>query len=449
MRFPRRKHLPNFCPPHPSWPLIRLAARLVPLVLRLKYGQSSPRVSRKELKVLRGFRGCRLVLTPNHPDKADPAVIGWLAARAGLERPYVLANRAQFDGWWGFKGRLMQRLGAYSIARGTVDRSSFKTTRQLLSDPQQANQLLIYPEGGNYSRSESVFPFLPGVFGLIAKAQEELSDKQSAASIAPSPRSGLFVVPIALNYVVHDRHVESKIDAALRDLEHYVGLEDGAPQPRAQRIVALGERMLSLAEGNEGLPVVVSLSPFERLERMQLFLLEKVESRLGFSHSERQKQAQLRLSVPERTRKVIEAFLRISEEDYVPGTAYEETLMRRDLASAENLRLELERLQNWMDVQRGYLQEHGSVNHLVDIVRRFEWEIYGKVHLTVRRRCLVRLATPIEVRPFTEHASGAKKETREAQVLALTHQVEASVRHLLLPSSLSHGSRSKPRAKSP
>lgn len=437
MRFPRHKHLPNFCPPQPSWPLIRLAARCVPLVLRLKYGQSSPRVSRKELKLLRGFKGCRLVLTPNHPDKADPAVIGWLAARAGLERPYVLANRAQFDGWLGFKGRLMQRLGAYSIARGTVDRSSFKTTRELLSDPTQANQLLIYPEGGNYSRTDSVFPFLPGVFGLVAKSQEELSEKQSAAQLKKTPRDGLFVVPIALDYVVNDRHALTKIDAALSDLERYVGLEEGTQQPRTQRIAALGERMLSLAEENEDLPDGASLSLFARLERMQLCLLEQVESRLGFSHSERQKQAQLRLSVPERTRKAIEAFLRISEEDYVPGTAYEETLMRRDIASAENLRLELERLQNWMDVQPGYLQESASVNRLVDIVRRFEWEIYGKIHLAVRRRCIVRIGTPLEVRPFVELPPGAKKDAREAQVLALTQQVEASVRRLLLPSSTS------------
>lgn len=440
MRFPRRKFFQNFCPPKPCWPVMKHAPRFVPLVLRFIYGQARPEIRNEELHMLRQFKDCRLVLAPNHPDKADPAVVTLVAAEAGLDRRYILANRTQFDGWRGLKGHLMQSQGAYSIARGTVDRASFRCTRDLLSDLSEANQILIYPEGGNYSRTDSVFPFLPGVFGLVTKAQEELTATQKKRSKGddgekePEP-SPIFIVPMALRYVADDLRLDSKIDYSLRDLERQVGLEHPAEVELFDRIVILSERMLTLAEQHEGLPSVPSSSPFERLERMQLWLLEKVESHLGFYDSEPHKIAQVRLSLPERTRKAIEAFLRISDEDYVPETAYEQIMLQRDIAGAETLRRELARLQNWIDVKPGYLHDQIAKNRIVDTIMRFELEIHGRIKLRVRRRCVVRIGRPINVSHYTNAVQGTKKEERNQKVLSLTQTVEDSVRSMLLEMS--------------
>jgi len=70
-------------------------------------------------------------------------------------------------------GWLAQRLGDYSIVRGTPYRSSFRMTRQLLVAG--TRWLVIFPEGHTCWQNDSVMPFQQGTAQLAFWAYENLA----------------------------------------------------------------------------------------------------------------------------------------------------------------------------------------------------------------------------------------------------------------------------------
>src|SRR4051812_45031048 len=108
----------DFRPARPSRVCINLTWHILQLALRHR------RVLRVEIVAadiarLRALENERLVLTPNHPTNTDPALLLELSRRAKMPF-YYLSCREAFDGWRGYWGKLIQRLGAYSVVRGTI-----------------------------------------------------------------------------------------------------------------------------------------------------------------------------------------------------------------------------------------------------------------------------------------------------------------------------------------
>ena len=145
-----------FRPPKPTSWFLRAGEAVLPFVLRKVYGIVSVRYEDAELERLRKLLNERILITPNHPTNAEPAVMFDLAKR--VRKPfYYLSNREAFDRAWGLFGFILQSSGAYSIIRGAPDRESFKMTRRLLTEG--TNQLVIFPEGEVYSQNDTLLPF--------------------------------------------------------------------------------------------------------------------------------------------------------------------------------------------------------------------------------------------------------------------------------------------------
>ncbi|NIM98462.1 MAG: hypothetical protein GTO24_10405, partial [candidate division Zixibacteria bacterium] len=87
-------------------------------------------VKEEDLRRLRELKNHRVILTPNHSGEKEPYILFSLSKMLREEFYYLTAKevfeRNLLEGW------LIQRLGAYSINRGTADRNSFRMTRQLL-----------------------------------------------------------------------------------------------------------------------------------------------------------------------------------------------------------------------------------------------------------------------------------------------------------------------------
>jgi 1-acyl-sn-glycerol-3-phosphate acyltransferase len=405
---PKRRYLAGFVPPRPSRTVIWACKRLIDFVLENQYQVTGVSVRPEEMERFRRFRGQRMVLVPNHPTNGDPAVL-FKVSKLAHEDWFYLSNREQFDRGLGLYGRLLQRVGAYSIARGTMDKQSFLTTKSLLANG--GEKLVVFAEGGAYSWNDLEAPFQEGLFKLVLNAAVDMRDK--------GIDEPLWVQPVAIKYVF-DESAERMLERSLESLEAAVGLSGPVPEDFRERLLRIGTAVVGVVEvsffgkkfSNEGF--------HERVSRVREEMLER------FAHA---------LSVPvpaegsllERTRVLFDSFHRVSLEGVLPETDYEEMLFEEDIRAMRSVRRQLDRLENWMALKEGYLAESGSLSRKVEIVTRLEREVYRSVQLRAPRKAVVRLGEPFDIRQFVPAEGRVARDAAEFATL----KAEESVREML------------------
>ena len=129
-----------------------------------------------------------VLLAPNHCRPSDPSVVAVLGAEAGTPL-YTMAS------WHLFMGRrweawLLRRIGAFSVYREGVDRTTIRTAIELLAEARRP--LVIFPEG-IITRSNDRLGALNDGPAFIAHS----AAKQRARN-EPGARTLLF--PVALRY---------------------------------------------------------------------------------------------------------------------------------------------------------------------------------------------------------------------------------------------------------
>ena len=151
----------DFKPPKLNTTTIQLAKALTPLINRLYLKGVTLDVDAESIARLRMTEGHPTVLAPNHAAHADPAVMFFLSKRLSQQYYYLTARETFGKGrFGGLQSLLLQRLGAYSIVRGTADRNAFRTTRELLSASNAS--LVIFAEGEISRQNDTVMRFERG-----------------------------------------------------------------------------------------------------------------------------------------------------------------------------------------------------------------------------------------------------------------------------------------------
>ena len=146
-------------------PTLRLWHVCLPFMLRRFCHVVAVDIPAEDVARLKALRGARLLLAPNHPTNVDPCLL--FALSKAVETPFhYLACRETFDGLGGLWGKVIQRLGAYSVVRGTADRESFRATRALLAAP--AILVLGLGPTAELKKVSFTLPFLPEAPNLIA-----------------------------------------------------------------------------------------------------------------------------------------------------------------------------------------------------------------------------------------------------------------------------------------
>src|SRR5688500_16042394 len=87
-----------------------------------------------DIERVRSLAPHRVLITPNHPTNNEPALLFHLSCAVG-QPFFFLACREAFEPLGGLWGHFIRRIGAYSVVRGTVDRASFRATRETLARP--------------------------------------------------------------------------------------------------------------------------------------------------------------------------------------------------------------------------------------------------------------------------------------------------------------------------
>lgn len=407
----------DFRPPRLHPPTLRLFQRLLPGLLRRVCGVVSVDIPAEDTRRLRALAGERLLLAPNHPTNDDPALLFALAQAAGMPFHYLCCREA-FDHLYGLWGWLIQRLGAYSVVRGTTDRDSFRTTRALLSAP--AGKVVIFPEGEMHSQNDTLLPFHMGVVQLAFWALEDLRK-------AGDPAASVSLLPVGLRYFFTE-DMTAAIDGSLDRLRWAL-----LPHDRKYRLKAyddqyeflrdMGIKMLEVLEAEYGLKTKsaggeADLTP--RLHALKSLLLDRAAGLIGVPLPSD-------ATLPERMRLLINAVYAATHDEATPRSPYQARVHRQQAARVAPLLQDLNRVANWIAVQDNYVRARPTPERMADTLRRLEIEAFGKSSLHGPRRALVRVGEPISLAPCYD----AYRADKRATVARVTHELEAAVQGLL------------------
>jgi 1-acyl-sn-glycerol-3-phosphate acyltransferase len=424
-----------FIPPRPSPFLIGLTRRLLPACLRSQdVGEVDYRP--EDLQRLRDLGPARVAIFPNHPTGADPAILYDLGKRVG-QPFYFLAARETFDIYCGLWGWILQRLGVYSIVRGTADRAAFKMTRELLTRP--GTKLVVFPEGETYSQNDSLLPFHSGITQILFWA---LDDLREAGVQEP-----IYVLPMAVKYR-YTQEMRPAIEAMLSRLETAVGLPPYSAEAGQAEMPTVGERagyedlyprvrrigaaVVSKLEDEYALPHNADLSLSARMDALKEAIIQRVSAALHVAPRGE--------NLPDRMRNLINAFYQVTDAEPEALSPYDRHLREERRRRVQPLIRDLDRLANWIAMYDGYVAARPSTERMADLLHRLEIEALGPwpdaiaVHdlfphslLRGMRRCHVRLGEPVDVAARYADYRADKRTTVEA----LTRQFETAVQGLL------------------
>jgi len=354
----------------------------------------------------------RILFTPNHPTIYDPVIM--LGLSRILKTPFnYLAAREVFDLCAGLNGKIMQRMGAFSVVRGVPDRESFRTTRSVLGHPKA--RLVIFPEGEVYTQNDSLLPFHSGTLQIAFWAMDDLA---KAGEENPS----LLIVPTAIRYLfVED--MQQEIDQSLHRLEKALCVSSSPNAHNYERLRAVGIRVLEVMETEYGIRPesndTVDLTP--RMERVKLVILSRAAGLLGVTLNEES-------PVIDQMRQLMNAAFAVTREDPGPEPCDYQIRLHMELAErTEPLFNDLRRVTNWIAAQDNHVRAKPTNERIAEILVRLEREVFGKEKLHGKRKAVIKIGEPIDLGTHYE----AYKKNKKSVVAVLTHQLESSVRALL------------------
>lgn len=399
----------DFKRPQPNAAVIRIVRAAIPLVNRLHLKGLRLDVDAESLARLQAIQGHSAVLAPNHPAHEDPVVMFLLSKR--LSRPfYYMAAREVFD-----QGRLgavrcclLQRVGAYSVVRGTVDRDAFRTTRQLLSRGDWP--IVIFGEGEISRQNDTVMRFERGIVQLCFWA---LDDMEKADAGRP-----LYAVPVGIRYH-YPRDMWDSIDAALTRLErHILPAAERTPAERYDRLRRIGVAVFRTLAAEYQYEVDESVALEAHIERLKDAILARAEGIMGLRKG---------TDILGRTRALKNLVDAQVHQDTDQMTEYEGRIHGEQLRKIQQFHPDLERLINFISITDGYVAEEPSPERFLDVILRLEREVFGKSEMRGPRVASVRVGEPIDLRERYDSYRARKRETVEE----VTDELETAVQTLV------------------
>ena len=401
-----------FRPPKTNPFFIRQAKRLLPLALRLVLKTVAIEVNEKDFERLRKLQRQRVVLTPSHSGGLEPYILFHMSKLLDEEFNY-LATKEVFEGN-PLVGWLAQRLGVYSIIRGAPDKSSFRTTRQLLADGKR--WLVIFPEGHTCWQNDTVMPFQQGVTQFAFWAYEDLAKE---GELPP-----LFFVPIAIKYVyVEDMSLE--IDRSLRRLElKLFSIQNSESLTLYDRLRRVGEVVLNANEKAYNIRPAKGAGFNERVQQIKELIVSRVATALGIS---------LRPEQPllDRIRDLFNTADRIVYSE-AEGPEYERELHHDRQEAARGLYDDLWRVLRFVALYDGYVRETLTAERFLDVLGLLELEVFGRKKIRGPRKAVMSIGEPLNLMPYFPRYQRDKRATLREVTISL----ESSVRQLL--AELSH-----------
>lgn len=397
----------TFRPPRRNGLVIAIVKFILPLLLRKIPKVTEIDINDDGLARLGALKDERCLLTPSHSGGYEPYLIMHLSKILGQDYNYLAAmeafERSPVVGW------ILQRLGVYSIIRGTADRLSFQMTRKLIA--QGKRWLVIFPEGQTCWQNDMIMPFQEGVTQLAFKAFEDVAKKETSSS--------LYFVPVTVKYTyLNDMHGE--IDESLSRLEEQL-FYDSLPvlESRYDRLRRIGEAVLAANEKKYGLNPGSNADLDSRIQAMKVFVISRVEVALNLTPKPDD-------TLLDRIRSSFNAVDRIVHLE-PEGAGYERKLFEENRAEAKQLYDDLWRALEFVAIYDGYVKESFTVERFMDVLFLLEMEVFGRRELWGPRKAVVRIGEPLDLKNYFEKYRGDKRGT----VREVTSMLESGIKETL------------------
>lgn len=350
-------------------------------------------ISEADLAKVRAIANSRVVYLPNHSNLDDGMVVFQLSARVGQMFHYIVAIEA----FRGAIGKLIRKVGAYSIRRGVADRPSVVQTLKILQEP--AAKLVIFPEGGCSYQNDTVIPFRTGAVELAFKALERLY-KQSGAV------ADLYIVPVSLKYC-YPEITAAEISQALRDLE--AALEIKTEGDNYVRIRAISERILTNLEAEYlSSQVDITQDGDRRIQNLRTRMLDYCEEKLDLT-------SRVQMRDRERVYKIQSVLRNLEDRDKNSAIDY------------EHIYLTTVRLLNFDAIYDGYIAEKPTLERYLATIDRFEREVFqiDQAKPKGKRKIITTIGTPINLKDHWQAYQTEKGATIDKLTLAAQQEVQA------------------------
>jgi len=386
----------EFVPPHKGGLLPRMLGNLLlPRILDRSFGITSAHVEGQE-KIREAQRaGHGILITPNHPHAADPLTLFHLSQATG-SLFYVMAS------WHLFMEGAIQRflirtMGAFSIYREGIDRSSLQFAMEVLENGDRP--LVIFPEGAVTRTNDLLSPLMEGV-STIARG--------AARKRAKADGGKVLLFPLALRYRL-ETSVEEAIETALQEMEERLSWKPQNQLPMLERVRKVARALLGLKE-IEFLGEVQSGDLFERSARLIDHLLHPLEEEwLGGPQDG---------DVVKRGKDLRSTILKgmVSGKDDIDEEERDRRWKQfRALELAQKISL----------YPRGYLSENAPADRFLETVERLEEDFIGKARRYAPRSVTLTVCDPLEVSPDKETADSVplmdQLEERLEETLGIEH----------------------------
>lgn len=399
----------DFKPPKPNLTVIKVVNAFVPVANRLYLKGMALDIDPVTIERLKSTSGNPTLISPNHAASDDPFVMFLLSKHISQPFYYMAARETYGKGVFrGIRGFLMQRLGVYSVVRGTVDRNAFRTTREILSEGRWP--LVIFGEGEISHQNDTVMRFERGVAQLCFWA---IDDMKKGDIDKP-----LYVVPLGIKYR-YTQDMWDVIDTAITNLERSIlPSEERTPIERYQRLRRIGIAILSTLADEYQYKVEPTASLNEHIQGLKEQILTHVEKILGIQ-SENDILTRIRA-----LKNIVDAEV---YRDIDEMTEYEQKIHEEQLQKFQQFSPDLDRLINFIAITDGYVADEPSPERYLEVIFRLEKEVFGKGNMRGPRVASIRAGEPINLLENYDTYKTQKKETVEQ----ITTELETEVRNLV------------------
>ncbi len=424
----KRQNTLDFKPPMPN-PLVQFAFRnLLPYICENVLKGLTVEMDEASLEKLRKIKGQRCLILPNHPSEWDPCVLFDIAKRLN-ENFFFVAAREVFDYSYGMRGWFFQRLGVYSLVRGSNDRKSLKTSIDVLS--QNKGRLVIFVEGEISNQNETLLPLESGVIQLAFMALNELyKENGKKLDVLPS----LYICPVGLRYVYEEKGLQKAVTTSVSELEEAIGCTTSAQAGTLyERVRLLASAVLAGASAQLGYPLNADATLVQNVRGLSDFMLTKLEQVINIP-------PQPSLSHLDRIRTIRNTMDKIlgqpAEEE---PTLYAKRLSEHQKNVLKNFYEDLDRVVNFIAIYDGYLQPDMDEARYVELLRRLEKEVFGEFHLLHPRKAYATVQEPIDLNAYFEPFLADKKGVVNQLAMDVEQKIYSGIQQTMSDTKVSVG----------
>ena len=400
----------KFFPPQQNPLLTRLIQSIFYLVVYFGY-KIRLVIDDRDVAKLREIGDQRVVYLPNHSNLDDGLVIFLLSARVGQLFHYVVA----YEVFQGLIGKLMQKVGAYSIRRGVGDRASIVQTLKILQQPQC--KLVIFPEGGCSYQNDTVMPFRSGAIELSFKAIAKLAKQETTIP-------DFYLVPVSLRYL-YPGTMEREIAKTLSRLETALSIQP-TEDDFYLRLRAIAARLLTNLETEYSINSVPEEDWNQRIKTLRTHLLNYCEEQLNITPA---------TELPNRERvykvqSILANLIELSPQSTIDYQHIQQTTIR---------------LLNFDAIYDGYVAANPTPERFLATLDRLEREVFqiDRPKSKGLRQVIVKIGTPINLKEYWQayqsncgvcpednsplHQSLSLQQTIDNLTAAIQHTVQTNL----------------------